>query len=134
MRAYELSRRLFSDLEDLSALTAIESILVAYSDSHDLEDHRNLNCFVKHGFYEDLALEVVQKCIKSYNAFDAQAFLHVLKYFGHGTKYYFAREGSVCIYVKPGSNFWIERFIPREAQVDEFSYEAQLNLFRLWWD
>lgn len=71
--------------------------------------------------------------VDGYNYFDSVKSIRLLtKAFGNA-EYFVAREGSVCIYIKPSSNVWLNRK-PMILDADEFSYDVEKQMFRAWWD
>lgn len=115
----------------------VAEIAGAYSDSHDLNAERNLNFFSRLPLQGKDFLNACFLCIPSYNAWDGKRFpLQLLEFFGEGTEFFIAREGSVCIYVRPGQAFDListPKFA-KQIEVDEFGYDPTFGLIRLWWD
>lgn len=119
----------------IKILTAYADCLPEIVNTSSLE--RNLD------FYCTDALTLEQAYLISdaanpygYNGFDtAKAFTMIAKYFGNDCTIYFARESSVCLYIKPKSRVWISRLMDEKRSIaDEISYEPETNTFRLWWD
>jgi hypothetical protein len=114
---------------------AIDQILEAYSDLHDqLEFNQNLKFFCKNSVCGQLAIKIADRCIDTYNEFDKEIMEKVVKVFGDESSYYFAREYSVCVYVKPYQNIYLDRVFSNLFNCDEFSYDHKLGMFRIWWD
>lgn len=79
-------------------------------------------------------LEPYLMLIGDYNGFNPKkAVTYIRKMFGEEARVFVAREGSVCLYVKPSKNVWISKN-KVEADADEISYCNDLNMFRVWWD
>lgn len=137
MNAYELAKKLF-DKEDLkyNEEMAVEQTLIAYSDSHDelKHDDRNLNFFTVNCVGGDMAILIADRCIEGYNNFDKEAMEAVVNVFGKESSYFFAREGSVCVYVKVNHNIWLEKDYRNQMKADEVSFDGRLGMFRIWWD
>ena len=137
MKAYELRKKLFTEgeLQDWEKGVA-DLVLCAYSDSHnDLDEERNLRFFCINPVHGSTAIKISEKCIVSYNEFNRIAMEKVVSYFGEDSCYFFARECSVCLYVRPIHK--CIHFNGKEQLAcghDEFSYDPDLQLFRIWWD
>ena len=119
-----------------------KQIFEAYSDC--LPEHvdafgaeRNLRFFSTTALTMPEAIRVMEKCVPhGYNEFETEkAFNEIKEVFGIDTKIHIAREGSVCLYVKPSACVWLNRRSKIETlSADEVSFDSQLNMFRLWWD
>lgn len=94
---------------------------------------RNLNYFATAPVSAS-ALHPYLLLIGEYNGFrPARVFEDIRTVFGEDAVVFIAREGSPCLYVRPKSRVWFSRGIPK-LSCDEFSFEADLGIFRLWWD
>jgi hypothetical protein len=135
MRAYELREKLFTKDELLVGYYgAVDQILCAFADSHDgLKEERNLNFFCNHAFDRELAIKIAERCIVDYNFFNAKTMEQVINLFGDAL-YYFARENSACIYIRPLKNVWLSNAKKEEIKWDEFTFDSNLQMFRIWWD
>lgn len=109
--------------------------LAAYSDCNDLSvGDRNLK--FKASFpVSGTALKAIMRGAvpDGYNDFDEKAVERLVELFGEEAHYVIAREGSVCIYVKPLKRVWVSRAIEIGKLADEVSYEGA-GIFRVWWD
>ena len=119
-----------------------EAALKAYADCNGLEDagvERNLDFT---NFLLPLkanALKALCKecCPNGYNSFDSTAVEKITKVFGKDANYFFGRESSPCIYVKPNETSrrtWIEDLSNLTEIADEVSFEHTLGMFRIWFD
>jgi len=70
-----------------------------------------------------------------YNAFEPSALIALGEVFGEKARYFGAREGSVCIYVKPANSTWIGdlKQLQNDLEIDEVTVEPNGEI-RLWWD
>lgn len=113
-------------------------VLLAYCDGHeDVEGERNLCFFCHNGVKGKDFISIAALAIPGYNAWNGVRTPKLLvSMFGKKAEYFFGREGSVCIYVRPHKDFWLESAVELKdiAEIDEFSYEYDLKLFKLWWD
>jgi hypothetical protein len=124
---------LTKDSTDLRDVSAINSIIQAYSDCNDVEGERDLGFKSARYFDGPTALAIVSVAIPDgYNAFDSSVMAELVEAFPKAV-FTIAREGSVCIYVHLGQRLWLNRGAQAFSKVDEFSVEADGTL-RLWWD
>ena len=115
-------------------------VLEAYSDclpetvsSEGLE--RNLKFFSKDLVPLIQAIQIMKLATpQGYNDFEAEKCVGLLEIFGDTAKVFIAREGSVCMYIRPSKNVWLSRGHEIEKIADEIYYDTELNAFRLWWD
>ncbi|SRR5216684_7420414 len=114
----------------------IKSIFDAYADCHDRGGKRDLNFFCTQALSGHELIDLMPMVVpEGYNAFDAiQSIKPVVEFFGADAKYHIAREGSVCVYIKPAKgNIWLNgRF--ELPSCDEFSFCCEKQMFRVWWD
>jgi hypothetical protein len=136
MKASELMEKLFSDIRlYTNEMKAATQVLCAYSDSHkELDEPRDLDFFCNHPVEGETAIMIADRCIGGYNEFNKDKMELIVDIFGEESLYYFARESSVCIYIKTVKNVWISDKIMKITRADEFSFDSRLNMFRLWWD
>lgn len=136
MKANEKRKLLFPNWNtfDGGLIYCIDSVLSAYSDSNDLEEDRNLGFMAPCSVNGYMAIEIAAKCIVSYNEFNADQVKEVVKMFGYDSAYFFAREGSPAIYIRPSKNMWLQFDKELPFLVDEVSFDAKMQMFRLWWD
>jgi hypothetical protein len=116
---------------------AVTEIAIAYSDGLGLAETRNLNFFSRIPLEGKDFLNACFLCIPSYNEWDGVRFpLALLSFFGEGAQFYVAREGSVCVYVRPRKDFFILNLndLADDLKIDEISYDSNFGLIRLWWD
>jgi hypothetical protein len=117
-------------------------ILKAYSDCNDIAagEERQLNFFCPYAFNLAEAKTILHKALpEGYNRFEAETAIAELDAaFGKDAKVFIAREGSVCIYVKPANVVWIGSGRPADLtkvlNADEVSFQPELGMFRIWWD
>lgn len=137
MNAYELAKKLF-DKESLNYNEgmAVEQTIIAYSDSHDELEHddRNLNFFTANAVNGEMAIKIADRCIQGYNNFDKEAMEAVVALFGLQAHYFFARESSVAVYVKPVDCIRVDLDFCFKMKADEFYFDGRLGMFRIWWD
>lgn len=131
----EKAKKLFDNESNLWLRSVAEGVMGAYSDCFDdLKGMpRDLSYFCRIGLcYED-AKKIATYCMPSgYNDYSYEAFERVAGHFQAGT-YYFGREGSPVIYVKPSKSYvWFDEEFCNLA--DEVCYCPDLGLFRFWWD
>jgi len=116
-------------------------IAVAYADclssSITVLEHeeRNLDFFCKDSLTAQELKTVTPLIIEGgYNNFNSEKSINnIIEFFGENAQYFFAREGSPCFYIKPSSkNIWINR--DNKINCDEFSFDGELGLFRVWFD
>lgn len=108
-------------------------IINAYSDCNGAKAPRNLKFRSEPLSAADLTTIMPLAVPDGYNEFDPIVSIKkLIKYFGAEASYCIAREGSVCIYVKPVQRLWLNRSKPRIG-ADEVSFEPD-GYFRLWWD
>ena len=119
----------------MNTVKKIKQVIDAYSDCNTLSKaERDLKFKAKQSFTALEVMNTMKLALNNseteYNEFNEQALQRVIDAFGPTARYYPAREGSVCLYVKIPNNtrvaFW--RFT-----ADEVSLEGN-NTFRLWWD
>jgi hypothetical protein len=113
----------------------IERIAAAYSDCVEgLEAERNLDFFSHYPVNGAAAKAIVRHCIGGYNNLTPETFDLVLHFFE--AEYFFAREGSFCVYVRPEKCVCVESLsmLKKEAKIDELTFDSNLQMFRLWWD
>lgn len=138
MNAYTFVTTNFMFLKHPNLNTVID-ITAAYCDLREeiKGESRNLRFLSRHPLSQELALETVVRCIRSYNDFCPQAMVEVIKIFGDA-KYYFAREASVALYIIPDKGLNLDNLTERikATLCDEFSYVHFFGngAFRLWWD
>ncbi len=128
----------FDELElnklNLNIQSTAKKILQVYADSHDdLNCERDLDFISINPINGDDLIRIMSKIVPHYNYFEGQKSCEQLvKMFGRDAAYFVAREGSVCIYVKPSRKLtWLNR---QKLDCDEFSYDCDENKFRVWWD
>lgn len=114
-------------------------VIAAYADCCEVEAERNLSYFEAESFSVEEATKVLNAAIPhGYNAFNADVCLKRIETaFGKEARIFIAREGSVCLYVKPSTNVWIGCGRASDAtrvRADECSFNPEMGLFRLWWD
>lgn len=114
-------------------------VLEAYWDCQQYEDlatdvERDLNFFCMDPVKGIEAIEIADKCIGGYNAFDINVMKNLVKLFGEDSNYHFARESSVCIYIKPAARVFISKWDGMPESCDEVSFETDLGMFRVWID
>ena len=112
----------------------VAEMMSAYSDCNEYSGERDLDyrCEVAMTHAELLiAFEALTP--DGYNNFDPKVSIpKVIQVFGEDAEYFVAREGSVCVYVKPKRPcVWLNRW---EIGADELSYSPITHEFRLWWD
>lgn len=116
-----------------------KAVINAYSDCCDADGERDLNFICKEGFSLEEARKLLLVAVPGgYNAFEAEsAIRNIESAFGNCATVFIAREGSVCLYVKPSRAVWIGGHRGKSISAlsaDEISYEPNFNLFRIWWD
>lgn len=118
-------------------LHAYNEIMQAYSDCNDNSGERNLNYFCNTPLTAEELIALMPKCIPDgYNNFDpVKTIEYVVETFGNKAQYHVAREGSVCIYIKAGpGNLWLGTGDEKEMNADEFIFDGDRQMFRVWWD
>lgn len=68
-----------------------------------------------------------------YNAFASELIDHLPE----DSEITIAREGSVCIYVRSqelNASDHMQKLVASALDCDEFSYDADANEYRIWWD
>lgn len=115
----------------------VQQILAAYSDCNEFKaGERNLSYFCSVPLTGAELQTLMPECIKEgYNAFDSvNSVVEVIRFFGDTAQFYVAREGSVCIYIKPTEgNIWLNGRV-EAINCDEFSFDGNKGMFRVWWD
>lgn len=116
-----------------------EEIKKAYADCwmdsfQEASKIRNLNFRASLSYPKEYCKELLNKYVKSYNAFTPDLLDHLPK----DSCITIAREGSVCIYVNSET---INKFSEKELKelienlsADEFEYIKDLEEYRIWWD
>lgn len=113
-------------------------IVQAYSDCNNLfpAEQRNLDFKSEIELTGEELKEVIQLSIPDgYNRFHpVKTIDRILEVFPKAS-FFVAREGSVCVYVKPNRTVWIGSRGLKEgfAKADEISLEKD-GTIRLWWD
>lgn len=117
-------------------MTHIKAILTAYSDCNGFTGERDLNFVCDKALTADELRTVFPAAVPDgYNEFDPNlSVAAVIGVFGADAKYYVAREGSVCIYIMPTTNLWLNRGNAFEDLADEVSWCPRRKMFRVWWD
>jgi hypothetical protein len=114
--------------------TVVYQTLSAYSDCHSEEEFgpRDLNFKATAAVYGPYLLLIMGRAVPNgYNAFEVERSLgRLVAACGPKAKYYIAREGSVCIYVKVPKGVCVPL---RCTNADEVSLEVDGTL-RFWWD
>lgn len=115
---------------------AIKLITEAYSDGNGVASVRSLSFFSPMGFRGQEAHWIADKCIGSYNKFNADRITQIQEIFGQDTLIFFAREGSVCLYIQPSEPFSLtsKPSIDLKLEADEFQWVTGVKMFRIWWD
>jgi hypothetical protein len=120
---------------------ALTQILTAYADCHEcigFEDaERDLNFFCELPLKAEQLKGVFQVVTPNgYNNFDADKSSDLLTEVFGDSEYFIAREGSPCVYIRPKSgNIWFRaEELDLMSNCDEFSYDADKKMFRVWWD
>lgn len=112
-------------------------VLTAYADCHEVKvkGERNLSYLASRAVGGKEFVTLMNEALPGgYNDFDLDAAERVVNAFGEDAKYTIAREGSVCVYVKPKKVLdSIREGIQLGRLADEFSYQGD-GVFRLWWD
>ena len=109
-----------------------QEVLEAYGDSHGL-DVRNLSFMSSKPVKGSVLIKLMAAIVPGYNDFEGSRHpKDVVDVFGEDSKYYPAREGSVCIYVKPYRNVWLDKI--ESIQADEKMWDYKHGMFRFWWD
>lgn len=122
--------------------TVLPKVLNAYADclpEHVDQDglERDLDFLSRDPVSLELATKIMlAACPDGYNGFNASAMLKIGAIFGDDCLVFLARESSVCIYIKPiKGNVWLDRGGKSMSQLaDEVCFDANLGMFRLWWD
>lgn len=124
-----------------SAFDVCVRAICAYSDCQpeDMGLERDLNYFDKCPVNADEIILIMAASIPDgYNGFDPnKSTKAIVDVFGGDSKYFVAREGSPCIYVKPTKgNIWLSetRSKMQDIGADEILFDADLGMFRIWWD
>lgn len=117
----------------------VTSVLCAYSDClPETVDTTNISRSLELFAIESMSIPMAKLTMLAavpdgYNAFNAErAFAEIENTFGVDALVFIARESSVCLYVKPVSRVWLSR--DYKLTCDEFSFDAELGMFRIWWD
>jgi hypothetical protein len=115
-------------------LKIYSEIIQAYSDCNETDGERNLDYFASQALSAEDLKEITPKAIPDgYNGFDSiKSIEKLVEVFGDAAEYYMAREGSVCIYIKPLRNIWLRDL--KELRADEILYCPIKQMFRIWWD
>lgn len=113
---------------------AAENVITAYSDSFDdVKAKRNLDYFEDSPVNGSELVEIMSKVVPGYNDFDgAKSTQQLVNAFGNEANYHIAREGSVCVYVKPSANLRLQKLA--NIKSDEASFDVDKMMFRFWWD
>ncbi len=110
-------------------------VLQAYSDCNEQnKGERNLKFKASEPVGGEALISIMKEAVLvGYNEFSEKSTKHLVSVFGENAQYTIAREGSVCIYVKPakGERTSIDGFCA--GDYDECSIEDD-GLLRLWWD
>lgn len=134
----ELGIKNYTNLQRLA-----ESVGAAYSDCRP--DHVRACEYSDYGTGRNLkylALETCElkdcaplfKLIGGYNGFDPESSLaNLIEVFGEDATVRIAREGSPCIYIMPKRNLWFG-FRGKDVKADEFCFDPNMGMFRVWWD
>jgi hypothetical protein len=114
-----------------------DEVMTAFADCHDREEFaastRDLNFRASYSLNpRDTSRIMVEAIPDGYNDYNQEVLLQVLNIIGKNARYYIAREGSPCLYIKPGRNVWGSDFSKLERLADEVSIGN--NGLRLWWD
>lgn len=115
-------------------------ILKAYSDCNDAEGERNLDYLASKSVDGALLAEIMPIAIPDgYNGFDPKkSIAQLIEVFGLDAEYFVAREGSVCIYIRPNKNLWLNKrrggMTVTELDADEIMFCPKKQMFRIWWD
>lgn len=116
--------------------SSVIKILAAYSDMHDdlVKTQRSLDFFCKEPFTVEEVIEIMEKIVGNYNIFSAgKTTKKITDLFSDNTEFFVAREGSVCLYVKP-KRLWLDRGVDLlSSGADEVSFEIDRG-FRFWFD
>lgn len=111
-----------------------ERVIAAYSDDFDdVEANRDLDYFEATSVSGKDLIEIMSKVLpKGYNDFNVTKTKQLVEVMGDAD-YHIAREGSVCIYVKPkAKNYWLGSF--EKIKADEKHFDGKKMMFRFWWD
>jgi len=138
----------------IKSLRVFEEVSKAYADCgkeiqnyHETLDIRNLRFRASQSVSPEIAVEIMKLACPGYNDFEAED----LAKFPDDCQITIAREGSVCVYVKPG-----EKKLPTRAKLgadeydivtednygigyhaateDETAYGGFKGEIRVWWD
>lgn len=110
-------------------------VIAAYSDQwEDVKDPRNLDYFEETPVNGKDLIEIMSAAVEGYNDFSGkESTEQIVQAFGEDESYHIAREGSVCIYVKPkAKNYWLHKL--EQLNVDEALFDGKKMMFRFWWD
>lgn len=114
----------------------VKEILTAYADCNNLGyKDRDLNYFCTTPLTGAELEAIMPEAVNDgYNGFDSvKSVAEVIRFFGDHAEFHVAREGSVCIYVKPTKgNTWLSR--DQKINCDEFLFDGTKGMFRVWWD
>lgn len=118
---------------------AYKEIIEAYSDCNKSGGERNLDFFSDYPLSANEFKSIASKAIPmGYNYFDSNNTPdELVEIFGKGAKFHFAREGSVCVYVKAKSKHINVDKIPiivDQLNADECHFDNSKLMFRFWWD
>lgn len=112
-----------------------QSVLNAYADCNGTEAERNLN-FLATEPVSAAELQILMRAAvpEGYNGFDPLISVdNLVACFGDKAQYFVAREGSVCIYIKPTfGNLWLRDL--NDIHADEILFCPKKQMFRVWWD
>lgn len=104
-------------------------ILQAYADCHmDWEigsKIRNLNFRASQAVDPKTAKAILEKAMNGYNSFTPD----LLDLFPEDCQITIAREGSVCLYVKPG-----KKKLPKGKEINADEIDKYGEEIRFWWD
>lgn len=117
----------------------VKQILQAYSDCNGFKGERDLKFFCSTPLTAG-ELKTIFPALtpEGYNAFDPVESINTLiETFGENADYHVAREGSVCVYIKPKGNFWLNGGRAPDLNnfpADEILFCPEKGMIRVWWD
>jgi len=113
-----------------------ERVIAAYSDEfEDVTAKRDLDYFEKTPVSGSELVKIMSKVLaRGYNDFDGAKAKQVADAMGDAD-FHIAREGSVCIYVKPKHSIWLGGGSKLgKIKADEITFDVEKEMFRFWWD
>lgn len=116
-------------------LALVDEVMTAYSDCNGHKGPRNLGYIASKSVTAQEICNLMRAAVpEGYNGFEADKSIPVLVEFFGDAEYFVAREGSVCIYIKPKQNVWFTRRTVDCLNADEVLFDSEKQMFRVWWD